>query len=359
VTSPVLPLKGKESDKKAVNLSRWLTSYLGIDKMGKVVRLTKILKLMEDTTLVDELYAQLLQLSDELRTTFTQEGQSLAFCDFLIRATFCWVPTIPDIVVAVRRLLASWARGPILKLSEVWTRRYQRRMEFAYIRFDSILLMKKVPPFAHADPRTSWKTSEALQIGVSLYECMWKQRRSHPSVPIPMLMLMLEKAIIDKKARETEGIFRKVGNIRHVEETVIKINRGDKNWTDGLLVHDLGSLYKLWIRNVPGNIVDVQKSQRIFNNEDPLQLVNELTPLNRNVLMHVVGFLKDLATFEPVTKMGVSNLALVLGLSICASPPTDNPIVIQDFPLHTKAFLEKLINEWDVSAMYPIVPPEW
>jgi hypothetical protein len=304
--------------------------------------------------MIDELYAQLLQLSDELRSATLPKDRICGFCDFVILATSRWAANNPLIVLGVRRLLAGWARGPILSLQGPPLADYQRRMEFAYIRFDSVLSINGPSPFAESDPRTSWKTFQCMQFGVSLYECMWRQRRSHPSVPVPTIMLTLEEAIIAHGARETEGIFRLPGNMKRIDEVVGEINSGKRNWIDGLGTHDLVSLYARWIRIIPGHLIDVEKSHRIAGDADPFDIVSSLLPLYRNVLMHCVGFLNDLATAEPVTRMGVSNIALLLGSSVCAGLSSSEPSATRAFPAHAQAFLAKLMKEWDVSSMYPL-----
>jgi hypothetical protein len=355
VSSPVLSLKGKQFDKKAVTLSKHLASYLELDIKGTAVSLSSVVEMVTDTLLIDELYAQLLQLSDELRSaTLLPEKRVLGFCDFVILATSRWAPETPSVVVAVRRLLAGWALGEIMSLRDRRLADYQRRMQFAYIRFDSVLSMKGRPPFPGSLPRTSWKTSECFQVGVSLYECMWRQRRSHPSVPVPTIMLILEEAILAHNGRDTEGVFRHVGNMKLLDEVVEQINHGYRNWVTGLGTHDLASLYKRWIRAIPGGLVDASASERIYDGAEPFDIVAHMAPLHRNVLLHLIGFLKDLATAEPVTKMSISNLALVFGSSVSVGHPMSDPTIIQEFPRHAKAFVEKLLNESDVSSMYPL-----
>jgi hypothetical protein len=139
-----------------------------------------------------------------------------------------------------------------------------------------------------------------------------------------------------------------------VDEVVEQINHGYRNWITGLGTHDLASLYKRWIRAIPGGLIDARGSERIYDGTEPFDIVAHMAPLHRNVLLHLVGFLKDFATAEPITKMGISNLALVFGASVSVGHPKSDPTIIQEFPRQAKAFVEKLLNEADVSSMYPL-----
>jgi hypothetical protein len=78
---------------------------------------------------------------------------------------------------------------------------------------------------------------------------------SHSLVSVPSLSLSLSHFHIEQIERvgiNEEGIFRLSGSAKEIESLKLSVNRGVPLSVDGMNVHTLAGLVKLWFRELPG-----------------------------------------------------------------------------------------------------------
>jgi hypothetical protein len=194
--------------------------------------------------------------------------------------------------------------------------------------------------------------------GVTLWEIHWQQRATRPRLPIPYVLHEMSEALFRLNAENTQGIFRSPGNMNKLKVMMRAANHGDP-----YLVSDdpcdVASLFKYWFREVPGGIIDKERTEQlgIMRMGDPngcMEIVGSLDFPNRAVLMFLIGFLRRLAKSEPVTLMGVPNLAMVFAPNIVCQMESEDFAVVSKITAGANAFLTQLITSWDVSMMYPV-----
>ncbi|KAK8866447.1 Rho GTPase activating protein 39 [Tritrichomonas musculus] len=207
--------------------------------------------------------------------------------------------------------------------------------------------------------------------GVSLYEIMWSQRLTYPNCPIPTFLCNVCKAIIEKNAFNTEGVFRLPGSMKEVER-LSKIENLTEDDLKNARLHDLASLLKKWIRDLSEPIIPYQYSgQELYNafvQGRIIEYVSSFPRLHALTLAYLIGFLQEMALHEDKTKMGPGNLAIVFAPNIIRQPEKKDDgkqngmsfelismLSAQKDNFNTShEIIERLIVEWDVSNVYPL-----
>jgi hypothetical protein len=157
---------------------------------------------------------------------------------------------------------------------------------------------------------------------------------------------------------QTEGLFRLPGNKTVFDGLRDRTNEGRGLAVEGAHANDIGSLYKLWLRMVPGRLFDQMTALSLLERTDYVAIADRLPVLERNVLKHLIGFLRFAATFSAVTKMDTGNLGMVFGPNILADLPTGTDQKrMSDCWNAGKLLIIALINEWDVTECYPLSVP--
>jgi hypothetical protein len=208
------------------------------------------------------------------------------------------------IASAVRAYLARKATSQDAKTAE--------RMSFQYIRFRG-LTRGDPSPYANVpllNLLSNWITS-TMVFHVPLYEAMWTQRKRYPSLPVPAVLLQLEAKLEQSGGFRTEGTFRLSGDMALVARLAEEANQGNAQFLASARVHDIASLYKFWFRQVPGHLVDEATTRALLTQDNFIQIADDVPVPQRNVLKHLIGFLKRFATFEETTRMYATNLAIV------------------------------------------------
>ena len=198
---------------------------------------------------------------------------------------------------------------------------------------------------------------------VSLYEIMWGQRRSFPKCPIPFFLHQMCQALIHRNALTSEGIFRLPGNMKVVNEMAAAANRGEdvlsniavQNQTSGS-IDDLASLLKLWTRELIEPIVpyaSVAQLLKAYTAGNTIEFVtSELPKLNLMTLAYLIGFLQYVSSFAAQNKMTAKNLAICFGPNLIRA--NDQAILLNFSSGSMNDIIELLINDWDVSSVYPL-----
>jgi hypothetical protein len=232
--------------------------------------------------------------------------------------------------------------------------------QFCYIRYTARCAIGKPlqdPPegFLQQVPY-HYQTSRAL-FGASIYEQLWNQRRSVRKLPIPYILPHMADNLLRKCAEQCEGIFRLPGNMKNVAMMAEAANQG-REMIAQAPIHDIGSLFKMWFRELPDPVVNmenVDELRNVWETKEYVQFADSLPPAHKLTLMYLVGFLQRLARAESVTLMSQKNLAIVFAPNIVQSSTT-NPATMKLFSDIGQEFLITLIATWDTSYIYPLNP---
>lgn len=295
--------------------------------------------------LINEVYAILvIQM-----TNAPQESLVRALTLFLIMSTIFYPnPKLSPYLLAFIGKLALWNGAEFAEMAQLCYIRLKARIQSGKSMLDEKIndkLIKNIPKQLNEHP---------LQFGASIYEIMWIQHRTQPKLPIPKILHLMCESLFQKNAQNVEGIFRLPGNLTNVQKLIQNANDG-KEYIEGTTIHDMGSFLKQWFRDIPGALLTNEELGRVIStkgSEAHIEIAESLPEPIKNVLKYLCGFLRKLAESKDVTKMDNANLAMVFGPNIIIM--SDN---VQDTPKITSSsqqFLTSLINDWDVSSIYPL-----
>ena len=344
IKKPLLNKLPKKSSKSALKCFQLILQYAGVNQKRDVDAAPAMIRLVErEPELRDEVYFQLIKQTKQCPES---EWERRFWELFLMMATI--FPSTRNSEDWIKSYLANSSQSSDVHIA-MWA-------QFCYIRFCarcaigqpleySAVRLAEIPQ----EPRTS-----VFLFGVSLYEIMWGQRRSLPNCPVPVFLHQLAEAMFEAGAEKIEGIFRLPGNMRNVDRLAELANMGE-NIMNNIPLHDIASLLKKWVRELAEPIVPKKMNDRFMEagaSGDWLAFVDKLPQLHMTTLAYLIGFLQRLSKAQAVTKMGPDNLAMVFGPNV-VQPGT---ILLNEktFVDKSKQFLLFLIENWDVSAVYPL-----
>lgn len=192
------------------------------------------------------------------------------------------------------------------------------------------------------------------QFNVSLQEMMWNQNKKYPNLPIPIFVHLMVESMITKNCQHSQGIFRLPGNMSKVNQMIIQANQKNYSFLVDGQIHDIASLFKLWFREIPGSLINNEKTLNLLQIEKDKysEFVESLDILNQNVLMYLIGFLHELSLTSNDTMMGVSNLSMVFAPNLINS--SNNPSFNAKITSAATHLISVLIETWDTSPIYPL-----
>jgi hypothetical protein len=344
IAAPLLSSVPKASAKKAVQMFKSLLIYSHTLPSKKPLSIETILEFSRDSSLVGEFYAQLLKQINGAPPDILSP-----LIDLLVVATASVSPP-PEFIPYVQSLLARLSKSLPAPNSD--------QLIFAYIRFLHITFVD-VSPFQALPPSQllSAYTNATMQYGVTLYETMWNQRRRHPTFPFPYILHYAETEFLAKKCELQLGIFRKPGNMNLVETLIIESNTKDDGYLEQATPDDIGSFYKKWFRDLPGGLLNSEKALEVekLKRGAFIEFADGLEPLVRNVLKHLIGFLRTVALSSEESKMDVANLAMVFGPGLISGGDAADPAMARRLNQASQC-LQELIKNWDVSEVWPFRP---
>ncbi|EAY02359.1 RhoGAP domain containing protein [Trichomonas vaginalis G3] len=246
--------------------------------------------------------------------------------------------------------------------------------ELSYLRYKSRMLIGKCAKdpgsIGYIDIMNDpFKSSSCF--ACSIQECLWVQRniKKGPNFPttrrclyapkaqIPIILHLMAEQIIAKGAKNMEGIFRVPGSGAVIEESIDRVNV-DADCIKSMRLHDLCSFFKRWFASLPKKIIDDTKFQPFLDmirseqgKKEVEPVLNLLDPSDRICLLYLAGFLRELSEAQGKTQMGPSNLALVFSPNMFNMPPDMK--MAKDLQVEVQGFIIRLINEADVSNIYP------
>jgi hypothetical protein len=344
--APLLASLAKASTKKALAMFESLLIYSKSVPSKKPVTLEQMVEFSNDPSLFlrGEFYAQLLK-----QLNGCPDEAQLPLIDLLTVLTSATVPP-PELIPFVRAELARLAKRSRETVAD--------RFVFAYVRF---LHITSTPdnPFKPLPPAklVAAATGATGQFGLTLYETMWNQRIRHPNLPIPHILHYTESVFWAKQCEHQVGIFRKPGNMQLVETFIKRANAEDIGFLEEGEPDDIGSFYKKWFRDIPGGLLNAEKTKELYKLKRGqfVEFAEKLEPLVRNVLKHLIGFLKQVSITAEETMMDVQNLAMVFGPGLVCEGDAADPAMARGLQTASNC-IQELIVGWDVSEMWPFKP---
>ncbi|EFA86781.1 RhoGAP domain-containing protein [Heterostelium album PN500] len=199
----------------------------------------------------------------------------------------------------------------------------------------------------------SSSSKKQLQFGVSLEDLMNAQRKTHPTLEIPHVLVVMKRRMIKMNAFQTEGIFRVPSRLVDIDSTKKQMN--DNNFDLSLVenVHTISSLLKLWIRELPEPLIPFGMYDSVIGAlNDPNELINQFFRLpvyNQRVLSYVLEIMRLCAAPENIK----ATLMTFDNLSTCFAPS-----IIRTSSLELSNAMEGLTKEISViKLMLEVVPP--
>ena len=191
--------------------------------------------------------------------------------------------------------------------------------------------------------------------GVSIKETMWSQENIYVNCPFPFIVHAMAKQIIQVNGFNTEGLFRLPGNMKLIKEVSDRITIC-LDILDSLKVHDIGSLFKMWFRELTVPLISKKFINKFIelgeNQGKELEFLSNLPNYNFLTILYLIGFLKDCSNHFETTKMGIYNLAVVFGPNIIELP--SDPTMMKKITTISVEFLRRCIETIDTSFIYPL-----
>ncbi|XP_034753024.1 rho GTPase-activating protein 24 isoform X2 [Etheostoma cragini] len=206
--------------------------------------------------------------------------------------------------------------------------------------------------------RVIWAPFGGGIFGQKLEETVRYERRFGNKLA-PMLVEQCVDFIRQWGLRE-EGLFRLPGQANLVKELQDAFDCGEKPSFDcNTDVHTVASLLKLYLRELPEPVVPFHKYEdfltcaKLLSKDDEMgmkelrKLVENLPPVNYNLLKYICRFLDEVQSYSGVNKMSVQNLATVFGPNILR-PKVEDPVAIMEGTVLVQQLMAVLIGRQDV-----------
>jgi hypothetical protein len=114
-------------------------------------------------------------------------------------------------------------------------------------------------------------------------------------------MIDLENKIEKLGGFQMEGLLRRPGHLAFVARLRNLGNEGNESYLENARINDMVSLYKSWFRKLPGALVDDDLTRQLLESDEFLSNAESMPVVHRNVLKHLIGFLRYAATFNAGT----------------------------------------------------------
>ena len=319
------------------NSEKLISRYIKKQKAIKIYKLVHIVS--SSVFVVDEIYLQLLYW---LKITKTVDSRYRCWELLLVMATLL----LPDeqIRPIIRNFLAISSFSIHKTISRI--------AQLSYIRFTS--MCKTNCNFRDLSDKAIAQIPYHLincpfLIGASLHELSFLQNTtSNFLMPVPIFVHKICEIIIEKGSSSQNEIFQVSSSKQKMDEIINEIDIGiiDLSKID---VKVLGSLLKKWICSLPEPLVPSSLLSK-YPIDNYLEIISKINELNKNVLGYLVGFL---TRFYGKSNQNIDTISFIFGYDIMKLS-TINPSEIKKYTAIAKSFFRKLIEEWDVSFIYPL-----
>ncbi|KAM9858833.1 rho GTPase-activating protein 25 [Aulostomus maculatus] len=198
--------------------------------------------------------------------------------------------------------------------------------------------------------------------GKSLVDTVMYEQRFGPQM-VPILVQKCVEYITEHGLSE-EGIFRLPGQDNAVKQFRDAFDAGERpSFPSDTDVHTVGSLLKLYLRELPEPVVPWTQYQDFLDCTNMLDLSNKegreklekqialLPRANYNLLSYVCRFLFEVQLNAKVNKMNVENLATVMGINLL-KPQIEDPISVMKATPQIQKLMTVMIRQHE--TLFPL-----
>lgn len=214
-------------------------------------------------------------------------------------------------------------------------------------------------------------TPSGAVFGQRLDETVAYEQKFGPHL-VPILVEKSTEFILEHGLHE-EGIFRLPGQDNLVKQLRDAFDAGERPSFDrDTDVHTVASLFKLYLRDLPEPVVPWSQYEgfllcgQLMNADEAKaqqELMKQLSILpkdNYNLLSYICRFLHEIQLNCSVNKMGVDNLATVIGVNLIRSKIEDPAVIMRGTP-QIQRVMTMMIRDHEVlfpkSKDEPLSPP--
>jgi len=222
----------------------------------------------------------------------------------------------------------------------------------------------KLPEVRYALTKTSDELSgnlismETNVFNSTLSSVMENQKKTHPELKVPNILVVLSKAIEDFGGFQTEGIFRVPASSKELDALKTTISQGDYNIPNNLSPHVPAGLMKDFLRTLRDALIPEEYYMKCISlvlkadkENSPVdkktfrEILSKLPKTNVAVLKFLTDFIHRVAAPEnlEINKMTVANLAMVFAPSVLRNPSTDPLDMIKNIK-HEVRFVDVLFH---------------
>jgi hypothetical protein len=201
--------------------------------------------------------------------------------------------------------------------------------------------------------KSSSKTDGILSY--SLQNLMSIEKATNPDAKVPQLFTALLDGIRYHNGFKTEGLFRISPGVTDLDALRNDINAGIYN-IDVLDAHVPAAMLKEWLRELPDPLIPRELYEGCINIarcetqniESYIEIIAKTDEANRNVIIELIEFIKEMAKpeHEEHTKMGLKNLAIVFAPSFLRSKSDDLAVLLKNNVFELQ-FVSNLIHLYD------------
>jgi len=191
-------------------------------------------------------------------------------------------------------------------------------------------------------------------VGVSIEQFMANQKELYPDLDVPLWCVLFKDSLTRFNAQSSEGLFR-ISSGQHAMKMykemlaaplTFKSSTSEGSHHYFRLVRSvttvpvLASLFKFLLRDSPNPVIPGNFYDKFINKDFITSLnatnfkelvIDVMQPVcHRNVFIFVIGYIRSLAQYASVTKMGPDNLALIFAPCILRCP-IDNPAALLQY----------------------------
>jgi len=338
----------RSTHQAATKLFRNIQRYMGDREVKSVQKsgdaLAHIIAIEVDRTpeLRDEAYIQVCK-----QTTQNPSAKSnrLGWELLVILSNIC-CPTkdLETHLLAYLNFYLTWHDQQIHTLAQYCLQKLAQRDRPASLH--RTIALQEIARFKMVPFQTSWFGS-TLQAQMEM-----KVTSSHPPADVPAILPALIRAIEMADGFHAEGLFRISGDGTEVGKLRAQVDGGDLTFSPKTSPHDLASLLKYWLRELPTALIVPELYQAFLDQREVeaslCALVDRLPSLHKKVLLRVLCFLQKLSHPEylPATKMPASNLALIFSPLFLRCTSDNAMVLLENTRLETSVVTNLLKINW-------------
>jgi hypothetical protein len=295
--------------------------------------------------LVDEAYMQVIR---QTRQNPSPECCLRMWQLLLVLATlFLASPVMQPVIRQTLAIVAFAEQKAIAQIAQLAYLRFHARCQVgSHMRSAAAAFIDAIP--RHCDECH-------FTFGASLCELVWRQRKTHPKLKIPVFLHQICAALRARGAFDSGGAFKTAGNQRIVDRVCTDVDHGRNAIADADLT-TLTAIFKRWLAMLPGPLVPVEFYPKLSDRGDArlaVQIADALPRMYQDSLAYVIGFLREFVRAEVRTGMAVSAVAMMFGVCV-VRPANMNPERMKELYNLSGNFVAGLIQTWDVSDVYPM-----